>query len=364
MPLPGPPCSAGAGNAPPSLRARSARLGVGALAGLAAVFLAWRALPGTRATLDHVQAPLLPLYLALVLLIVVLHALRWRAVLLRLGATAPSLPRLVQLWLAGRAVGSLIPSGTLAGEPVRAYLLGTGGIPSAAAAGAVTLDRTLELAGNMIAGPACVGAALALGAGSLAGTAAASLTALAGLALFGFVYVRALQGAPALAALLGPPWTATLRPRRQGAPPGAERPVPPGGFLATLRAHLESADEALHRLLRDHPRLVPAGLALSLAIEGLHLLELAVLYATFGLAVPLALLLLSSVGIGVARTVPVSAALGSLEATQVGIFALGGRTLAEGLSVALVLRLAETLWIFVGLGCLAAASAAPREVPP
>jgi hypothetical protein len=64
--------------------------------------------------------------------------------------------------------------------------------------------------------------------------------------------------------------------------------------------------------------------------------------------------LLSSIGIGVARVVPVSAALGSLEATQVGIFALGGRTAALGLTVGLVLRIAETLWILVGLACLAA----------
>jgi len=71
---------------------------------------------------------------------------------------------------------------------------------------------------------------------------------------------------------------------------------------------------------------------------------------------PLSLLLLSSFGIGVARAVPVSAALGSLEATQVGIFTLGGRTLGLGLAVGLVLRVAETFWILVGLACLATAS--------
>jgi len=76
----------------------------------------------------------------------------------------------------------------------------------------------------------------------------------------------------------------------------------------------------------------------------------------FGLSIPLSLLLLSSFGIGVARAVPVSAALGSLEATQVGIFTLGGRTLGLGLAVGLVLRLAETFWILIGLACLATAS--------
>ena len=80
------------------------------------------------------------------------------------------------------------------------------------------------------------------------------------------------------------------------------------------------------------------------------------LFTVFGLFIPLPMLFLSSIGIGVARVIPVSAALGSLEATQVGIFTLGGRTLAVGLAVGLVLRVAETFWILAGLACLATAS--------
>ena len=67
------------------------------------------------------------------------------------------------------------------------------------------------------------------------------------------------------------------------------------------------------------------------------------------------LLLLSSMGIGVAHAVPVTASLGTLEATQVGLFTVGGEPLATGLAVAVAIRLAETLAILVGLACLATA---------
>lgn len=323
------------------LAERRIRLAVPALAGLGAAYLVWRTLGNGRAALGQIAPTRLPLCLGLVVASIVLRALRWRIVLERLGISL-GLARLARLWLAGRAIGSLIPSGTFAGEPVRAELLRSNGVPRATAAGAVALDRALELTGNMVAGSACVGAALALGAGSRGGTLFATASALAGIGMLAFVYARAAHRRPALTTLftlagLGSiPW---LRP---------------------LAPHAARADEALRNLIATHPGLVPGGIALSLAIECLQLGELAALFAVFGFAVPLPLLLLSSVGIGVARVVPVTAALGSLEATQVGIFTLGGHTLALGLTVGLVLRLAETLWILVGLACLAAEVATSR----
>jgi len=325
-----------------ALRARLVRLTLLAVGGLAAAAVAWQTVPASRAALVHLTLGLVPAYLGLMTVTVSLLALRWRRVLESVGVSLPLL-RLMQLWLAARAVGSLIPSGTLAGEPVRAYLLRAGAVPSPLAAGTVALDRTLELAGNMIAGPVCVATALALGAGSLAGAMVAALTAGSGLAVLIFVYERARRGAPALVTLLGPTsW-------------GGGRP---NSVIAIARGHAAKTDAALQQLVAAHPRLVPIGVALSLVIECVQLAEIALLYTVFGLIVPLPLLLLSSVGIGVARVIPVSASLGSLEATQIGIFALGGRTVGLGLSVGLVLRLAETFRILVGLVCLVTAPGA------
>jgi hypothetical protein len=166
----------------------------------------------------------------------------------------------------------------------------------------------------------------------------AAVGALVGLALLLAIYVRGVQGRPALVPLSRPPLL--LVPRR---------------WRAWLAEHVARADVAMRDMLAEHPGLVPAGLGVSLAIEALHLVELAALFAVFALAVPLPLLLTSSIGIGIAHAVPVTAALGTLEATQVGLFTVGGAPLATGLVVAVALRLAETLAILVGLACLATA---------
>ncbi len=319
------------------LSGRAIRLALIALAGCGAVYVVWANVGQGRDILGRLSLAWLPMYFTLSLTVMTLRALRWRLVLRRMGVEL-GLFRLGRLWLAGRAAGSLIPSGTFASEPVRAELLRMTGVPLSIAAGAVALDRAFEVSGNMIAGPASIGAALLLGVGSGTAVVVTSVVATIGLATFGFIYVRASQGRPAITAL-----------------PGV-RLLGRVGFLGWALTHIQRADESMHTLIAAHPRLVPSGIGLSLLIEGTQLVELAALFALFGIFLPVSLLLLSSLGIGVARVVPVSAALGSLEATQVGIFMLGGRTLALGLAVGLVLRIAETFWILLGLACLATAS--------
>jgi hypothetical protein len=323
----------------------SLRIALPALAGAAAAYVLWRWARAADPLPPRFVVAAVPVYLAFWLVTVALHAVRWRMVLRRLDADPP-LTRLMRLWLAARAVGSLVPSGTLAGEPVRAHLLTATGVPAARAAGSVALDRSLELAGNTIVAPLCVGGAVALGVGSTAGTLAAAGGALLGLGGLAWIYVRALRERPALVPLAGRPlW---FLPR----------------VWRTRIAHqAELADRAFHELLAAHPGLVPAGLGVSLAIEVLHLVEMTALFAVFGLAVPLPLLLLSSLGVGVAKVLPVTAALGTLEAVQVGLFTVSGASLAKGVAVAVALRMAETLAILVGLACLATASAGRLRVP-
>jgi uncharacterized protein (TIRG00374 family) len=319
------------------------RLVLPALAGAAAAWVLWR-FAADAGPLPHRIVPgALPVYLALWLSTVALHAVRWRMVLRRLGTDLP-LVRLARLWLAGRAVGSVVPSGTLGGEPVRAQLLTASGMSAASAAGAVALDRSLELAGNMIVGPLCIGGALALGAGSATALTIAAVGGLVGLALLLAIWIHGMRGDPVLRILATPP--AYLLPRR---------------WRTRVLAEAARADGALHAVLVEHPGLVPAGVAVSLVIEALHLVELAALFAVFAIAVPLPMLLLSSMGIGIAHAVPVTAALGTLEATQVGLFTVGGEPLATGLAVAVAVRLAETLAILTGLACLATAPGRGRR---
>jgi uncharacterized protein (TIRG00374 family) len=321
------------------LSGRAIRLALLALAGCGAVYLVWTNMGEGRAALGHLSLARLPIYFALSLTVMMLRCLRWRLVLRRMGQDL-GMWRLIRLWWAGRAAGSLIPSGTFASEPVRAELLRLQGVPRATGAGVVALDRAFELCGNMIAGPASVGVALMLGVGSQLAVVITCALAAFGLGTFAFVYARAARGRPAITALF---------PIRR---------LSRFEMLAEPIAHARRADAAMHDLIAAHPRLVPTGIAISCLIECVQLVELAALFSLFGIFLPVSMLLLSSIGIGIARVVPVSAALGSLEATQVGIFTLGGKTLALGLAVGLVLRVAETFWILVGLACLVEATRA------
>jgi len=321
------------------LSGRAIRLALLALAGLGAVYLVWTNMGEGQAALGHLSLARLPVYFALSLTVMTLRCLRWRLVLRRMGQDL-GMWRLIRLWWAGRAAGSLIPSGTFASEPVRAELLRLQGVPLATGAGAVALDRAFELCGNMIAGPASVGVALMLGVGSELAVVATCAMAALGLGTFAFVYARASRGRPAI--------TALFPTRRLSRFEVFAKPI----------AHARRADAAMHDLIGAHPRLVPTGIGISCLIECVQLVELAALFALFGIFLPVSMLLLSSIGIGIARVVPVSAALGSLEATQVGIFTLGGKTLALGLAVGLVLRVCETFWILVGLACLVEATRA------
>lgn len=321
------------------LSGRAIRLALLALAGCGAVYLVWTNMGEGRTALGHLSFARLPIYFALSLTVMMLRCLRWRLVLRRMGQDL-GMWRLIRLWWAGRAAGSLIPSGTFASEPVRAELLRLQGVPLATGAGVVALDRAFELCGNMIAGPASVGVALMLGVGSQLAVVITCAIAAFGLGTFAFVYARAARGRPAITALF---------PIRR---------LSRFEILAKPIAHAHRADAAMHDLIAAHPRLVPTGIGISCLIECVQLVELAALFSLFGIFLPVSMLLLSSIGIGIARVVPVSAALGSLEATQVGIFTLGGKTLALGLAVGLVLRVAETFWILVGLACLIEATRA------
>jgi len=83
-----------------------------------------------------------------------------------------------------------------------------------------------------------------------------------------------------------------------------------------------------------------------------RLIGLALCLLVFSLPIPPATLVGVMVGMGIAQLVPVPGAVGSLEATEVGIVALAGGSASLGLAVGLVVRIRETIWILLGLATL------------
>lgn len=295
----------------------------------------WFGIDELALAVHRLNAGALVVYLVLLVAVLLSYCLRWKAVTRALGSELP-LGSLVTARLAGDTVGTLIPSGKMAGEPVRIALVRAAGVSGSEAAAGVALDRVLELIGNIIC-------------------------ALAYVAVFAFTRTLGAQHvAPrvlVVAMLLGlTGLTLPLLMLRRGKRPfaflygeQARRILP---RAAPWLDGLRRSEERLVDLFQRHRWVVPLGIVASLAIEGLIVVEYHFLLKAFGLRVDLPTLLLVLLGSGLARTAPSPAGIGALEAGQVTILALASGAPETGFVIGMVLRLHETLLIAAGLGAL------------
>ena len=252
------------------------------------------------------------------------YAKRWSIVLEAMGSRRPhfSLRKLLCFRAAGHAVSTLLPAAQLSGEPVRALLLRRHGLDWARSVSTVTMDRLLEASASAIVGPAYL-AAFVLANGGRVATLWVIGGMAVGLVLLALFYVHLYRGATLISWLT----------RR--------------GFLLSLQGSLESLEADLRTFVRTPS--FATGFAAALLAEALVLAELWSLAWAFELPISLPTLAGVTVGMGVAQLLPIPAALGSLEATEIGIISLTGGAAPLGLAVGLLVRLRETLWILVGL---------------
>jgi len=299
-------------------------------AGLAALAALgwWFGWQDVLAALRRVSPAGLALYLGITVVVWLGYTTRWWLVARAVGgAVAPS--RLFAARLAGDAVGSLVPSARLAGEPVRVALVRGRGVSTTAAAAGVALDRLLELTGNMFAVIAYVAVfATVRGPGrapwALAVVMLALLVALA-------AALRSLaRGRPPLRWLYG------ARARR--AAPRLTRWL---DALARVEALLGDA-------VRAQPRRLLLGLALTLGIELLILAQYHAMLGAFGIALDLPTLVLVLLGGALANTAPTPAGLGALEAVQVVAVGAATGQPALGFVVAVIVRLHTLLLLAAG----------------
>jgi uncharacterized membrane protein YbhN (UPF0104 family) len=256
------------------------------------------------------------------------YALRWRIVVraMEKGREPPPLLTLLSFRAAGHAVGTLLPSAQLGGEPVRALLLRRRSGDWTGAISSVAMDRLLEASASAVAGPIYV-AVFFLAHGSAGATAPWLLVAMAaGVVALAAFYVVVCRGGAPLSLLAG------------------------RGLVPSVEGSLAAIDRRFAEFVRTPS--FPISIALSLVVEALILAELWALARAFALPISLPTLVGVMVGMGVAQLAPIPAALGSLEATQVGVLTLAGGAAPLGLAVGLLVRLRETLWILVGLAVL------------
>jgi uncharacterized membrane protein YbhN (UPF0104 family) len=305
-----------------------ARAVLQAIAGVAALALLLQALGlgELRAALSEASPPLFAVFLALTTAVLFVYALRWRVAIRAVAGRAPSLSTLAASDAAGRATAWLVPSAGLGGDPVRALLLRRQGLEWRTAVLAVAFDRVVEMTTNAAVGPLYAVVFLS----SVAGAAPEGPWILAGLGA-GTIGVATFYGA----VLRGRLWLPLLS--RQRIVPSA--PAAVDAFGARFRDFVRSRSFA-------------AAMGLALAAEALIVVEFVTLTRAFAIVLPLPSILGILVGMGASRLVPIPAALGSLEATQVGVMKLARRSGDLGLAVGLLVRLRETLWLVVGAAYL------------
>jgi uncharacterized membrane protein YbhN (UPF0104 family) len=248
----------------------------------------------------------------------------------------PALRTLLGFRAAEHAVSTLLPSAHLSGEPMRAFLLSRRRREWVQTIASVAADRMLDLTASSVLGPIYVGVFVlandvaAWPARWVIGGMIAGFAALAGF------YLHSYRGSTLISIL-------------------ARR-----GFFPSARGSLESIDRQLTEFLRTRSFLLALGL--SFLAEGLIVAELWTLAAAFALPISLPTLVGVMVGMGVAQLVPIPAAIGSLEATEVGVLTLAGGSASLGLAVGIVMRVRETLWTLVGLAVLYAEGVSWRSV--
>lgn len=263
------------------------------------------------------------------------YGVRWWLGARAFGVDAP-FSRFLQARLAGDAIGALLPTGKIAGDPLRIALLRNAGESVTIPTASVALDRFMEWIGNIFCAIGCV-SVFALSRASAATEATAWF-------MFGMVAVLAMLVAPLTMLRWG--WRPFQPVHRLGRELESAR-------LRRWHALLYDTETQLIELFRRHPRVFTAGTLGSLVIEVVILAEYQLLLSAFGIHLGWPTLMMVVVTGGMARVVPIPAGLGALEASQIGLLAVASGDAGLGFVVGIILRLHEAFWGIVGFGGLA-----------
>lgn len=261
------------------------------------------------------------------------YALRWRLSARAFGVEAP-LSRFLQARLAGDAVGAILPTGRISGDPLRIVLLRGEGERATMPTASVALDRFMEWIGNTFCALGCV-------------TVFAMSRASAGVGTIWF-----LGGMIAVLGSLIAPLTMLRAGWRPFRPLHRLRPHVSPRLRRWLQL-LFDTETQLIELFRHHPAVFTIGTAASLLIEIVILAEYQLLLTSFGLHLGWPTLMMVVVTGGLARAVPIPGGVGALEASQVGLLAVASGDAGLGFVVGIVVRLHEVLWTLVGFAALA-----------
>ena len=310
-------------------------LGTNLVVGIAALVWALHRFGGPALSLLS-RAPSVPLLIAFVLAIALgltASGLRWSVLLDGLGSHV-ALATLTACRAAGHSLSSLVPSGRMGGEPLRAYLAVQQGVPAPRAIASVTVDRTLEMGGGSVFAAVFGAVLVQQGIPALRGAAFTLGVAAIGLAIGVAFIVRRLRRGEGLVTAVA----SGTRLDRFGA-------------VRARMATIGAAEDDVNALV-GQPRRLGLAFGLSIATHTLVLVEYWLLLSAFGLPSGPVAVVAANFATGAVHSMPVPAGIGVLEGSQLWLFTMLGYPADVGLAVGLAVRLRELLWVLPGLGYL------------
>lgn len=293
-------------------------------------WLLWETGPGLVLVRIQELSWRLPVILLPSVLVTVIDAASWRYCF---AGRLPAPALLVAARLAGEAVNDTTPTGTLGGEPLKAWLLVRAGIPLEEGLVSVVVAKTVLVASQV--GFLALGLAVAV---TRPDVPAALTSTMIGLVTAGGIAVAGLVWA-----------------QRRGLFRAGSRAVAWMG-LASMAAVTTRLDADLRAYYRARRGRLTAALAIHLAGWITGSLEAWLALRFFGDPAGIAVALVIEAWATGIRSVGflVPAAAGVQEGGLVAVFAGLGLGADAGLTFALVRRLREAVWIVAGYGILAA----------
>ena len=257
-------------------------------------------------------------------------AWRWRFLLRQLAVT-PGFVRMMIYRSAAHSFGSIIPSGRMGGDPLRAWLLTRDGVQASHSIAGTVVDRTLELGATA---PFTVCFAFLLLQHGLHEITNALLTLIAAAAALligaGFAARRLRNGTGLVSAL--------ARSTR----------AQEWSFVQNKMGLIEDSEAATAVLERARGRLAVGFLA-GLVANIFVILEFALLLEAFGLPTEPVAVVAAIFATGASQMLPIPASVGVLEGAQIWIFGMLGYPAEVGVAVALLVRMREMIWLTPGL---------------
>jgi uncharacterized protein (TIRG00374 family) len=298
--------------------------------GLLAFVLVKYPIKNVVTTFSHVTPNLVIMYLCISFTIMFLFTVRWNFVMKTMGRNL-TIKESLSFRIIDYGISYITPSGKAGGEPIRAALLTTKGIPFREGLANVTTDKSIELSVSVIF---FVIGLLILAIGHPLPLGLRIFLVLLSLSLITLIiafYTRIMKGKPIFSAIYR-----GLRMHKVS-------------FLAKYQNAVVDFEKPIIKFYNEERTAFFTALFFSmLSILG-SMIEYKILLLMLGINANVGVVFMVFSVVGMAFLIPVPMGLGSLEAFQAALFSVLGINSTSGIGLAMITRARDLLWVFIAV---------------